>query len=125
VEALWPKVLPALALNRALIMPEKKGEVLNGWKVGRYRYFLYCFGGMFLYFWIPNTLFTALRVSIVLEIELMVAHELDDLDCPEQLCVSQYYWKLWRHGIQPHLDSRLEYRWLRYAPLSSQAIHTD
>jgi len=64
VEALWPKILPTLALNRALIMPEKKGEVLNGWKVGRYRYFLYCFGGMFLYFWIPNTLFTGLRVGL-------------------------------------------------------------
>lgn len=62
VEALWPKILPTLALNRALILPEKKGEVLNGWRIGRYRYFLYCFGGMFLYFWIPNTLFTGLRL---------------------------------------------------------------
>jgi hypothetical protein len=44
-------------------MPEKKGEVLNGWKIGRYRYFLYCFAGMFIYFWIPNTLFTGIRVG--------------------------------------------------------------
>jgi len=86
-------------------MPEKKGEVLNGWKVGRYRYFLYCFGGMFLYFWIPNTLFTALRVSLTLKKELMLAHELDDLDCAQQLCVGQHHWKLRWNGIQPYFHA--------------------
>jgi OPT family small oligopeptide transporter len=61
VTAIWPKVFPTLALNRALIVPEKKGEVVNGWTITRYRFFMLCFGAMFLYFWIPNFLFTAIR----------------------------------------------------------------
>ena len=61
VTAIWPKVLPTLALNRALIVPEKQGEVINGWRISRYRFFLLTFSLMFVYFWIPNSLFTALR----------------------------------------------------------------
>lgn len=60
-KAIWPKVLPTLALNRALIMPEKK-EVIHGWKISRYRFFLIAFAGMFVYFFIPNFLFTGLRL---------------------------------------------------------------
>ncbi|KAL2212753.1 oligopeptide transporter 2 [Sarocladium strictum] len=59
--AIFPKVFPSLALNRALTLPEKKGEVINGWSLSRYRFFLYAFGIMFVYFWIPNYLFKALR----------------------------------------------------------------
>ena len=61
VTAIWPKVLPIIALNRALIKPEKKGEQINGWKLSRYQFFMLAFVAMFLYFWIPNTLFTALH----------------------------------------------------------------
>lgn len=61
VTAIWPKVLPILALNRALVVPEAKDEVANGWRMTRYRFFMLAFGAMFLYFWIPNTLFTALH----------------------------------------------------------------
>lgn len=32
VTALWPKNFPTLALNRALVVPEKKDEVVNGWR---------------------------------------------------------------------------------------------
>ena len=53
--AIWPKVLPTLALNRALVQPEKR-EVINGWKLSRYQFFLSCFGLMFVWFWIPNSL---------------------------------------------------------------------
>ncbi|KAL1407975.1 oligopeptide transporter 6 [Vanrija albida] len=59
--ALWPQVLPTLALNRVLVRKEKQGEVIHGWKVTRYKFFLVCFGLMFCYFWIPNFLFQALR----------------------------------------------------------------
>lgn len=41
VEAIWPRVLPTLALNRALLVPETY-ERINGWTVSRYRFFLYC-----------------------------------------------------------------------------------
>ncbi|KAH9431438.1 hypothetical protein MCOR27_005874 [Pyricularia oryzae] len=61
VTAIFPKVFPALALNRALVLPEKKGEVINGWKASRYRFFLTAFVLMFFYFWIPNYLFKAVR----------------------------------------------------------------
>ncbi|KAH8894599.1 oligopeptide transporter 2 [Thozetella sp. PMI_491] len=61
VTAIWPKVLPIVALNRALVVPEKKGEVANGWTMTRYRFFMLAFLAMFLWYWIPNTLFTALH----------------------------------------------------------------
>lgn len=51
VNAVWPSTLPTLALNRALVLPEKKGENIHGWKLTRYSYFMACFGIMFCYFW--------------------------------------------------------------------------
>lgn len=59
VRAIWPYCLPTIAMNRALLKPEKK-EVINGWKVSRFRFFYIAFGGMFLYYWLPGYLFTAL-----------------------------------------------------------------
>ncbi|KAK9467165.1 OPT oligopeptide transporter protein-domain-containing protein [Lipomyces arxii] len=59
VKSVWPTVLPTLALNRALLMPEKKSTI-NGWTVSRYRFFLYVFAASFVYFWIPSVLFSAL-----------------------------------------------------------------
>lgn len=59
-DMIWPKVLPTLALNRALLVPEKK-ETINGWSISRYRFFFVCFAIMFIYFFIPNFLFSALR----------------------------------------------------------------
>ena len=61
VTSIWPKVLPTLALNRALLLPEKR-ERIHGWTITRYRFFLTAFGAMFVWFWIPNSLFTALRL---------------------------------------------------------------
>lgn len=57
--AIWPTLFPTLALNKALMNPEKK-EVINGWKISRYSFFFIVFAASFLYFWIPNYLFTAL-----------------------------------------------------------------
>ncbi|CAN6674818.1 oligopeptide transporter 2 [Trichomonascus vanleenenianus] len=59
VRAIWPSVLPTIAMNRALLKPEKK-EVINGWKVSRFKFFYIAFGSMFVYYWIPGYLFTAL-----------------------------------------------------------------
>ncbi|GME90334.1 unnamed protein product [Ambrosiozyma monospora] len=58
-ECYWPTLLPTLALNKALLVPEKK-ETLNGWKISRYYFFFIVFGGMFVYYWIPGYLFQAL-----------------------------------------------------------------
>lgn len=34
IEAIWPSVLPTLALNKALMQPEKK-EIIHGWKISK------------------------------------------------------------------------------------------
>lgn len=34
------RVFQTLTLNRARIVPEKKGEVINGWTIIRYRFFM-------------------------------------------------------------------------------------
>ncbi|KAK9370589.1 OPT oligopeptide transporter protein-domain-containing protein [Lipomyces kononenkoae] len=59
VKAIWPTVLPTLALNRALLKTEKK-ENINGWTISRYTFFLSVFAFSFVYFWIPDYLFEAL-----------------------------------------------------------------
>lgn len=59
VEALWPSMLPTLALNKALLVPDKK-ETIHGWSISRYRLFFYVFTASFVYFWIPDFLFPAL-----------------------------------------------------------------
>ncbi|PVH14735.1 OPT family small oligopeptide transporter [Candidozyma duobushaemuli] len=59
VRAMWPTILPTLALNRALLMPEKKSNI-NGWTLSRYKFFFIFFLASFFYFWFPNYLFEAL-----------------------------------------------------------------
>lgn len=59
VNCLWPSILPTVALNRALCQPEKKSNI-SGWKISSFSFFLIVTAGSFLYFWIPNFLFTAL-----------------------------------------------------------------
>ncbi|KAK9453083.1 OPT oligopeptide transporter protein-domain-containing protein [Dipodascopsis uninucleata] len=58
-KAIWPTILPTLALNRALLVPEPKNPV-NGWIISRYKFFFICFAGMFVYFFFPDFVFTAL-----------------------------------------------------------------
>ncbi|PVH13552.1 OPT family small oligopeptide transporter [Candidozyma duobushaemuli] len=59
VTAVWPTLLPTLAVNKALTKPEKK-ENINGWKISRYSFFLIVFACSFVYFWVPDYLFTGL-----------------------------------------------------------------
>jgi OPT family small oligopeptide transporter len=59
VETIWPSILPTLALNRALLVPEKK-ETIHGWSWSRYKFFFVFFIGMFIYYWIPGVLFGGL-----------------------------------------------------------------
>lgn len=59
VRAMWPTILPTLALNRALLMPEKKSNI-NGWTLSRYKFFFIFFLASFFHFWFPNYLFEAL-----------------------------------------------------------------
>lgn len=59
VKALWPTLLPTIAMNRALTRPEKR-ENIYGWTISRYKFFYICTGTMFIYYWLPGYLFTAL-----------------------------------------------------------------
>jgi OPT family small oligopeptide transporter len=59
VKALWPTVLPKIAMNRALTMPEPKQNIY-GWTISRYKFFYITTIGMFFYYWLPGYLFTAL-----------------------------------------------------------------
>ncbi|KAK9357137.1 OPT oligopeptide transporter protein-domain-containing protein [Lipomyces starkeyi] len=56
-KSMWPSILPTLALNRALLVPEMQPPA-NGWFMSRYKFFFVCFGGMFLF--LPDFFFTAL-----------------------------------------------------------------
>ena len=58
-EAIWPSVLPTVALNRALLVPSKR-ENIHGWTISRYTFFWIVFGCMFCYYWLPDYLFPAL-----------------------------------------------------------------
>ncbi|KAF7532472.1 hypothetical protein G7054_g7913 [Neopestalotiopsis clavispora] len=59
VKALWPTILPTIAMNRALTQPEPK-ENIYGWTISRYNFFYICTISMFVYYWFPGYLFTAL-----------------------------------------------------------------
>lgn len=59
VKAIWPYTLQTVALNRALSQQEERKNI-HGWTLSRYRFFVYVFGGAFLYYWIPGYLFKAL-----------------------------------------------------------------
>ncbi|KAH9811700.1 Oligopeptide transporter [Teratosphaeria destructans] len=58
-EAIWPSILPTVALNRALLVPDSK-ERVHGWSISRYTLFWIVFWGMFVYFWLPDYLMPAL-----------------------------------------------------------------
>ncbi|KAK5059812.1 hypothetical protein LTR84_009695 [Exophiala bonariae] len=56
---IWPNSLAQIALNRALHNDNGTLQV-QGWRIGRRKFFAYCFTGMLIYFWLPNYLFQAL-----------------------------------------------------------------
>lgn len=58
-KAMWPTLLPTIALNRAL-MNEDPPTNINGWKISRYSFFFVVFMASFCYNWLPSYLFKAL-----------------------------------------------------------------
>lgn len=59
VISIWPSNLATIALNRAF-HEHDHSTVEGGWKISRMRYFVYCFVGMFVYFWFPNYIIQAM-----------------------------------------------------------------
>ncbi|KAK8090489.1 OPT-domain-containing protein [Apiospora hydei] len=62
IEAVWPNVLPTLALNRTLINSDSKREKINGWHMTRYTMFVWAGVVFLVYYWIPNQFFVSLRL---------------------------------------------------------------
>ena len=60
-KALWPTILPTIALNRAL-MNEDENNAVHGWRISRYSFFLVAFCASFVYNWVPSYLFKALSL---------------------------------------------------------------
>lgn len=61
-KALWPTILPTIALNRALMKSDAHDLPINGWKVTRYKFFCIAFLLSFIYYWIPGFFFNALSM---------------------------------------------------------------
>lgn len=58
-KALWPSILPSIAMNKALVDKDSKSNI-NGWTISRFSFFFLVAGISFIYYWIPDVLFTAL-----------------------------------------------------------------
>jgi len=61
----WPSSLVTIALNSAFHDQATEDAVVPGpfksvWRMSRLKFFMVVFGGMFLYFWLPNYIFGAL-----------------------------------------------------------------
>lgn len=56
---IWPRPLANIALTKALHRDDGKDaqNSVNGWTISRYRFFLFCFWAMFVWYWIPNYIF--------------------------------------------------------------------
>ncbi|KAG5360016.1 Oligopeptide transporter 2 [Yarrowia sp. C11] len=60
VKAMWPSLLPTLAVNKALLAPNRR-ENINGWTISRYTFFMIMFAFSFLFFWVPQYLMQFLQ----------------------------------------------------------------
>ncbi|KAK9450478.1 OPT oligopeptide transporter protein-domain-containing protein [Limtongia smithiae] len=58
-KAVWPTVLPIMMLNKTLLLDEKK-QSIHGWLITKYKFFWTIFICSFVYFFLPDYLFTAL-----------------------------------------------------------------
>ncbi|KAK9448833.1 OPT oligopeptide transporter protein-domain-containing protein [Limtongia smithiae] len=60
-KAVWPTIMPTLALNKTLMLPEQK-QSINGWTISRYRLLAIGLAGSFCYYFLPDFLFQALSI---------------------------------------------------------------
>jgi hypothetical protein len=57
-QMIWPSTLANAALFETL--HSRANVEADGWKISRYRFFLYIFCGGFVWYWFPGFIFTAL-----------------------------------------------------------------
>ena len=61
IKALWPTILPTIAMNRALTRPDPtENQNIHGWTISRYKFFYITTLCMGIYYWFPGYIFTAL-----------------------------------------------------------------
>ncbi|CAK7896647.1 oligopeptide transporter 2 [[Candida] anglica] len=60
-KAVWPGILPTLALQRALVQPNAH-EKINGWTISKFIFFFVILSGSFVYFWVPGFLFKSISI---------------------------------------------------------------
>ncbi|POR37850.1 Sexual differentiation process protein isp4 [Tolypocladium paradoxum] len=64
---IWQKPLANIALTKALYKDHGRSaeppRAADGWTMSRYRFFIVCFGAMFVWFWVPNYIFEGLGLS--------------------------------------------------------------
>ncbi|EME80071.1 uncharacterized protein MYCFIDRAFT_204443 [Pseudocercospora fijiensis CIRAD86] len=58
IQQIWPSTLANAALFETL--HSRANPIANGWRISRYRFFLYVFAGSFCWYWFPGFIFTAL-----------------------------------------------------------------
>ncbi|KAK9461710.1 OPT oligopeptide transporter protein-domain-containing protein [Lipomyces oligophaga] len=59
IKAVWPTILPTLALNKALLVKEKRTSI-NGWTISKIKFFYIAMVSSFVYFFFPDFIFSAL-----------------------------------------------------------------
>ncbi|KAH3902539.1 oligopeptide transporter OPT1 SCDLUD_000118 [Saccharomycodes ludwigii] len=57
---IWPQTLISVSLFQALHSKKIDNEVVNGWKLSRYRFLAIVFTVSFVWYWVPGFLFTGL-----------------------------------------------------------------
>lgn len=57
---IWPQTLISVSLFDSLHQRREIRSVVNGWRVSRYRFFLYVLIGSFAWYWVPGFLFQGL-----------------------------------------------------------------
>lgn len=57
---IWPQNLISVSLFDSLHSRSIDKTIINGWRVSRYKFFLFVFIGSFVWYWVPGFLFTGL-----------------------------------------------------------------
>lgn len=57
---IWPQTLISVSLFDSLHSRAIEKSVINGWRISRYKFFLFVLIGSFVWYWVPGFLFTGL-----------------------------------------------------------------
>lgn len=150
VRAVWPTILPTLALNKALAAKEPNKRA-NGWSISRYRFFMVVFCIAFLYYWIPSYLFqslslfnwmtwiapnnfklatitgsiTGLGLNPIPSFDWVILNTNSPLQIPFYSQVNQYIGALIAGFVLIPALYWTNYKWTAYLPINSNRLFTN